>query len=338
MEVAEVKDQAGRSVGGANQEPATEMVTRAGDRDHRHSTSRFIRVSHLTRTVNAEHLEEIFANYGGVARAELAFDRTANQPAGFAFVEFRSQEAATKAQVHMDGGTIDGNVVEVSFVESFPPDRRRGAGEVDREKLRLPMNNDHPRHRRGHDGGGRRAPGRVFDRDRGSRPGRGGRGQSPSPDRRRRGSPPPPRRDGGGRGRGHHARRSRSRSRSRGMSRSRSQSRSRSRGRRRGWRRGRRRGRSWSRSGSWSRSRSWSRGWRRGGRFRGRSGSRSRSGGHAPAQRGGPRMFSRSPPPRRRSRSPRDRRKSRSPSARSRSMSTSRSGRKRWGGEGRFRR
>ncbi|CAM9680922.1 unnamed protein product [Phaeothamnion confervicola] len=249
-----------------------------------------LHVSNLTRNVKAGHLEEIFGEFGALAKVELAVDQTVNLPKGFAFVTFKQREDAEKAQLYLDGGQLDGNFLKVAFVlvnrrRQDSPSRNGGGRDMGL-----------PRGSFGHYGGGgggairgrSRSPPGGFRNNRGVGDWRGmadgrggGMGGGPrggyaahaiSPPRRR---PSPLRRGAGGRrsrSRSPPPRRGRSRSppRRRG-SRSRSPSGSRSRSRSRGRKR---RTRDRSSSGSRSRSRSRSSSGSRSG-----SGSRSRSGG-----------------------------------------------------------
>ncbi|KAL6196755.1 hypothetical protein ACLB2K_032369 [Fragaria x ananassa] len=75
-------------------------------------------IDKLTRNVNEGHLKEIFGNYGEVVNVELAMDRSVNLPKGFGYVEFKMRADAEKALLHMDGGQIDGNVVQAKFTLS----------------------------------------------------------------------------------------------------------------------------------------------------------------------------------------------------------------------------
>ena len=75
-----------------------------------------LHVRNLTRNVNAEHLQEIFGNYGTVQNVELAVDHEVQLPKGYAYIEFADHDLAAAAVKHMDGGQIDSNVVSVGIV------------------------------------------------------------------------------------------------------------------------------------------------------------------------------------------------------------------------------
>jgi RNA recognition motif-containing protein len=68
------------------------------------------------RNVKNEHLEEIFGHFGPLKKAELRIDPRVKLSKGFAYVEYNSPSDAENAQLHMDGGQLDGNVLKVSFV------------------------------------------------------------------------------------------------------------------------------------------------------------------------------------------------------------------------------
>jgi len=82
-------------------------------------------VGHLTRNVQAEHIQEIFSTFGTVKHVELAMDKAVNLPRGFAYVEFSKRSEAEDAQRLMDGGQLDGNqlrwVVLAHFATCMPP-------------------------------------------------------------------------------------------------------------------------------------------------------------------------------------------------------------------------
>lgn len=75
-----------------------------------------LRVSNLTRNVKAEHLEEIFGQFGQVTSVSLAVDSRVGLSKGYGYVDFASYDDAQDAQESMDHGTLDGNALEVSFV------------------------------------------------------------------------------------------------------------------------------------------------------------------------------------------------------------------------------
>lgn len=78
-------------------------------------------VSHLTRNVLEGHVREIFSNFGELKTVELAMDKYLNLPRGFAYVEYSLHEDAVKAQIHMDGGQLDGKVLSYAPAPHPPP-------------------------------------------------------------------------------------------------------------------------------------------------------------------------------------------------------------------------
>ncbi|CAM9426954.1 unnamed protein product, partial [Heterosigma akashiwo] len=77
--------------------------------------STMLHVANLSRNVKKDHLEEIFSTYGQTSKVELVVDKRVNLPKGYAFVEFKNREDAEQAQLCMDGGQLDGNVLKVAF-------------------------------------------------------------------------------------------------------------------------------------------------------------------------------------------------------------------------------
>ncbi|KAI8340201.1 hypothetical protein BC941DRAFT_419715 [Chlamydoabsidia padenii] len=145
-------------------------------------------VTHLTRNVTKEHVEEIFSVYGPLTEVNFPRNRKLNTNTGRAFVEFETVDDAEKAICHMDGGQLDGQVLAVVVAPPRPRPRTGG------NRYRSPI-------RRGRDsyvGGGRRY-GRSRSRSPSPPPRYRGRrySRSPisrSPSRRRSYSPSPIRR------------------------------------------------------------------------------------------------------------------------------------------------
>lgn len=66
-----------------------------------------IHVGRLTRNVNKDHIQEIFAHYGTIKEVHFPVDRMHQQQSrGFCYVEFTTPEEAENAMKHMDGGEI----------------------------------------------------------------------------------------------------------------------------------------------------------------------------------------------------------------------------------------
>ena len=70
-----------------------------------------LHVGRLTRNVTEAHLREIFGTFGPLKLVDLVLDKTVNLSRGYAYVEYETVEDAEKAQVHMDEGQLDGNVL-----------------------------------------------------------------------------------------------------------------------------------------------------------------------------------------------------------------------------------
>lgn len=71
-----------------------------------------LHVSKLTRNVTTEHVREIFGVYGELISCNLAMDERVQLPKGYAVVEYATREEAEKARDYMDGGQLDGAVIQ----------------------------------------------------------------------------------------------------------------------------------------------------------------------------------------------------------------------------------
>lgn len=71
-----------------------------------------LHISKLTRNVTADHVKEIFSTYGQLLSCTLAIDERVQLPKGYAVVEYATREEAEKAREYMDGGQIDGAVIQ----------------------------------------------------------------------------------------------------------------------------------------------------------------------------------------------------------------------------------
>merc|ERR1712087_927731 len=83
-------------------------------------------VSNLSRTVNADHLIEIFGLFGKVRDATIAMDEALGLSKGYGYVEMASENDAREAIDHLHNGQIDGNVIKV---EVYADRQRRLAAE-----------------------------------------------------------------------------------------------------------------------------------------------------------------------------------------------------------------
>jgi RNA-binding protein with serine-rich domain 1 len=73
---------------------------------------RRLHISKLTRNVEEAHLKEIFGTYGTLTHCQLAIDERVHLPKGYAIIEYETREQAETARDYMDGGQIDGNLIQ----------------------------------------------------------------------------------------------------------------------------------------------------------------------------------------------------------------------------------
>jgi len=82
-------------------------------------------VGKLSYNTTNESLNELFARFGTVVSAVVAFDRDSNRSKGFGFVEMADDEAAQKAINDLDGSEFEGRQIAVN-VSRPREDRPRG--------------------------------------------------------------------------------------------------------------------------------------------------------------------------------------------------------------------
>lgn len=161
----------------------------------------FLALSNLTRNVNEGHLKEIFGCYGEIIGISYPMHPNTGYPTGRAVIEYSDSSSLYNSLTGMNGGQIDGNIIECSISKYATPPSIK----FNREPKRRLIGN--PRGRRpSHRGGDHYAPvlrnrtrspirRRSFSRSRS--PVRRRREYSRSPNRhypgRRRFSPLPPR-------------------------------------------------------------------------------------------------------------------------------------------------
>jgi RNA recognition motif-containing protein len=80
----------------------------------------------LTYSVTSAELEGMFAEYGGVQKADVIMDRDTGRSKGFGFVEMTSDEAAQAAINGLNGQQRDGRALQVN--EARPREERSGGG------------------------------------------------------------------------------------------------------------------------------------------------------------------------------------------------------------------
>ncbi len=79
-------------------------------------------VGNLPYSTNSDDLEQLFAQQGSVASAQVIFDRTTGQSRGFGFVEMDNDEEARAAIGSLNGADVNGRRLTVN--EARPRERR----------------------------------------------------------------------------------------------------------------------------------------------------------------------------------------------------------------------
>ena len=85
-----------------------------------------IYVGNLPFTTNDMELEDLFSQFGEVARASVIMDRDTGRSRGFGFVEMPNDDEAKKAIEEMNGADIGGRPLTVN--EAQPRGERGGGG------------------------------------------------------------------------------------------------------------------------------------------------------------------------------------------------------------------
>jgi len=83
-------------------------------------------VGNLSYNVTSSDLEQLFAQHGTVASAQVINDRDTGRSKGFGFVEMGSDEEATAAITAVNGQQHDGRTLTVN--EARPKEERSGGG------------------------------------------------------------------------------------------------------------------------------------------------------------------------------------------------------------------
>ncbi|KAI0894204.1 RNA-binding domain-containing protein [Annulohypoxylon nitens] len=90
-------------------------------------------VEKLTKTINEEHLHEIFGQYGPIRDLDMPMNRQFNTNRGTAYILYIHEADAEAAIAHMHEAVLDGTVINVSIVlprrkfSPSPPTATRGA-------------------------------------------------------------------------------------------------------------------------------------------------------------------------------------------------------------------
>lgn len=71
-------------------------------------------VGNLPFSTSSPELEELFAQYGTVSRAQVITDRDTGRSRGFGFVEMDSDDEAQSAIQELDGTDMDGRQLTVN--------------------------------------------------------------------------------------------------------------------------------------------------------------------------------------------------------------------------------
>ncbi|KAI1077435.1 RNA-binding domain-containing protein [Whalleya microplaca] len=90
-------------------------------------------VEKLTKTINEDHLHEIFGQYGPIRDLDLPMNRQYNRNRGTAYILYVNEADAEAAISHMHEAQVDGAIINVSIVlprrkfSPSPPTASRGA-------------------------------------------------------------------------------------------------------------------------------------------------------------------------------------------------------------------
>jgi cold-inducible RNA-binding protein len=71
-------------------------------------------VGNLPFTTGSSELEELFARFGAVSRAQVITDRDTGRSRGFGFVEMDSDDEAQQAIEALDGSDFEGRQIKVN--------------------------------------------------------------------------------------------------------------------------------------------------------------------------------------------------------------------------------
>ena len=71
-------------------------------------------VGNLPFSTSSPDLEQLFASYGAVSRAQVITDRDTGRSRGFGFVEMEDDDAARQAIESLDGADVGGRQIKVN--------------------------------------------------------------------------------------------------------------------------------------------------------------------------------------------------------------------------------
>ncbi len=85
-------------------------------------------VGNLPYSYTSQQLQELFAPHGNVTTAQVIVDRATNQSRGFGFIEFDSDDSATKATEALNGHPLNGRPLTVNEARERPMGGGGGGG------------------------------------------------------------------------------------------------------------------------------------------------------------------------------------------------------------------
>jgi RNA recognition motif-containing protein len=77
-------------------------------------------VGNLPYSFTSQQLQELFAPHGNVTSAQVIVDRATNQSRGFGFVEFDTDDSASKATEALNGTPLNGRPLTVNEARERP--------------------------------------------------------------------------------------------------------------------------------------------------------------------------------------------------------------------------
>jgi RNA recognition motif-containing protein len=88
--------------------------------------SKNIYVGNLSFETSSDDLREVFSQYGGVERAQVATDRDTGRSRGFGFVEMK--DGGDEAIAALDGAELRGRSLKVNEAKAREERPRAGSG------------------------------------------------------------------------------------------------------------------------------------------------------------------------------------------------------------------
>src|SRR4051812_28444013 len=85
-------------------------------------------VGNLPYSYTSQQLQELFTPHGNVTSAQVIVDRATNQSRGFGFVEFDSDDSASKATEALNGHPLNGRPLTVNEARERPMGGGGGGG------------------------------------------------------------------------------------------------------------------------------------------------------------------------------------------------------------------